>query len=28
VGEHVRRRLAEVGIHGATELMFVGRKPG
>lgn len=26
-GEHIRRRLAEVGIHGATELMFVGRKP-
>jgi SAM-dependent methyltransferase len=26
-GERIRRRLAEVGIQGATELVFVGRKP-
>lgn len=26
-GECIRRLLAGVGIHGATELVFVGRKP-
>ena len=26
-GERVRQRLRDVGIQGATELLFVGRKP-